>query len=206
MRTSIFPRKSLQYCFILLLTSLLACDDPLPAYHRPENVFIAGFSSPDTIFATYSGHADFPPSYSYNTPAFEFIMWVENVFDETLQADADIHGTLELSVLSDPSRTVTMTLSNDAVSGLNAPSVFTSNIITLDPHQKLYLGKSWNYRMDDGYWINEVLVSSVTVGDGITTTAQLRARIVVSLFKNTTVVAEDKIVTLMLVGSVHYKP
>ncbi len=184
----------------------VSCEDPLPAYHRPENIFLAGFSSPDTIFATYSGIADFPPSYSYNTSAFEFIIWVENVFDETLQADADIHGTLELSVLSDPSRTVTMTLSNDAVSGLNASSVFSSNILTLNPHQKLYLGKSWNYRMDDGFWINEALSSSVNVGNAIITTAQLRERIVVSLFKNTAVVVADKIVTLELVGSVKYRP
>jgi hypothetical protein len=184
----------------------VSCDDPLPDYHRPENVFIAGFSSPDTIVATYSGVADFPPSYAYNTPAYEFILWVENVFDETLQANADIHGTLELSVLSDPSRKVTMTLSNDAVSGLNSSAVLSSNILTLNPHQKLYLGKRWNYQMDDGYWINEVLTSSVNVGDGITTTAQLRARISVSLFKNTAVVVADKIVTLELVGSVHYRP
>ncbi len=80
---------SLRYCAghtaLLFSAAFLSCNDPLPDYKRPENVFIAGFSYLDTVTARYGGTVDPPQEYVYFSPPYQFVIWVQNIYEETLQ-------------------------------------------------------------------------------------------------------------------------
>ncbi len=60
--------------------------------------------------------------------------------------------------------------------------------------------------MDDGYWINEVLIDNPEEGNGIITFAQLHARLTIGLFKNATVVVAERDFVIKLVGYISHRP
>jgi hypothetical protein len=202
--------------FVLILFSayvFVSCEDPLPPYLKPENIFVGGFSSIDTFTVRYGGDLDPLGTFSYsghNT----FVMGVQNVYEETIQSQADISGKLEIWLPSNPDIKATMLLTNVQATGINGTDVFdrTRNLLTINPGQSFYLRAYWNYKMDDGKWVNQDLENYTQIEYRnlnyyrIHDPTPFHARLTVSLIKNTSIIVADTTFTLHLIGDVYYRP
>ena len=53
----------------------------------------------------------------------------------------------------------TIPLDFSSVATLNSIALYNpyTHILTINPHEKLYLSADWNYKMDDGKWVNEIM-------------------------------------------------
>jgi len=201
--------------FLLLPAFIfLSCDDLLPTYQKPENILEAGFTSIDTSLIKYSGWLYQVPVYRYTESSpYNFILQIRNRYTETIQSTADIQGKLEIWVAANPALKATIPLTSSNALLLNSPAIFNpvTGILTLNPNQKLFLKTQWNFKMDDGHWINEALPNYNQVVTGMFYTryhdpAQMHIRLTVGVIKNTSPLVADTVITIRLQGSVHEIP
>lgn len=202
-------------CAFFFSVAFISCEDPLPPYQKPENIFEAGYTSIDTFLVKFSGSIYYPQEFWYTeSPPFAFVLQIENTYEETIQGTADIQGKLEIWLPGHREFMATLPLTNSNALMLNSRSVFdpaTSNL-TLNTHQKLYLKTEWKYKLDGGKWINEILENYVDRPDdrgfGYTyryyAPTQLQARLTVGIIKNTSQVVADTVFVLNLRGLVDY--
>ncbi|MBI3110423.1 MAG: hypothetical protein HYZ01_02520 [Ignavibacteriales bacterium] len=128
--------RTLFFSLILISTSLSfsTCDEFLPAYSEPDAVLEATLSTQYVLDITDN--------------SLKVYLTARNVFDETLQAKADVTGTIELESLRDPSVRKAFLLS--AANFIEAPGYNrNTGILTINPHQSVRLGVSWNFVTDD---------------------------------------------------------
>jgi hypothetical protein len=105
------------------------CDESLPPYRDPENVF-SGELRPEYIF--------------YNIGNFlDVQILIVNTFDETFSAPSVIEGSLEISLERDPdfTRVFPLSTSNIRIGRYNSGT----GILTMDPGDTLKLGVQWNF-------------------------------------------------------------
>lgn len=199
---------------LLFCVSPGSCEDPLPPYQKPENVFDAGFVSIDTFLVRYRGIFDYPQVFWYTeSPPFTFVLQIENTYEETVQSVADIQGKLEIWLPGRPEFRATLPLSSSNALYLNSSTILdpATFILTLNPHQKLYLKTVWDYRLDDGKWINEILENYRDQAEGHKTyrvhaPTLLDARMTIQLIKNTAPLIADTGFVLSAKGLMVYRP
>ena len=204
-------RSFVVYCILTFASPIVSCDDPLPPYVKPENIFVGRFSSIDTFTVRYSGDLDPLGKTSYSGH-YTFLMGVENIYEETIQSQADISGKLEIWLPSNPDIRATMMITSVQAAGVNGTDVFdrTKNLLTINPGQSFYLRAYWNYRMDDGKWVNQDLDNYTQIEwrnlnyYRIHDPTPFHARLTVSLIKNTSTIVADTTFTFHLFGDVHY--
>lgn len=83
-------------------------------------------------------------------------------------------------------------------------------VLTITPHQKLYLKAAWDYKLDDGKWIHEILENYHDEVEGRRTyrvhdPTVLQARLTVELIKNTAPLIADTEFVLHLKGQIFYR-
>ena len=152
---------------ILLLTTLLlilaGCDDALPEYSQPEDIFIVDVQYYDTTqFTFYSTNiSDTLTVYRSNPYIFSgtpinmyFQMYIENIYEETIQSPAEVHATLEIWSKDHPGIRSTESFDNSIFQGSPLYS-FSTRTFTIDPGKKLYFIVDWDFLMDNGQFIHE---------------------------------------------------
>lgn len=197
---------------------VVSCDDPLPPYQRPENIFREGFNFIDTALVMYTGYWDVPERFDYSTYSpwfgpiriapYSFVLEIENMYEETIQTNADIQGKLELWLEGHPDYRATLPLTRSNALLLNSRDVFdaATSILTLNPHQRLYLKTEWNYKLDNGKWIHEILDDYNDVTRSRSSfyryypPLEFHARGTVGLIKNTSFLLADSTFSFKLMG------
>ncbi|MFA6468421.1 MAG: hypothetical protein WCW35_05945 [Bacteroidota bacterium] len=187
---------------ILFITS--GCEDLLPVYIEPDNIFEASLVSVDSTLVQYyeTDEKDLTPegpiiNYQSFTSDFRISVSVKNLYEETLQNTAAVSGKLEIwnELHPEEKATIPITTSNIASgSGYNA----STNSITLNPNEKLFFTIRWNYRFDSKKWLHQTVGS---IGQQAISArswylfyplVHLKSRATIQLFKNTkAVISED---------------
>jgi hypothetical protein len=122
---------------LVLATALvgLACNEDLPGYNDPADVFDAHMDAAYVITRTDN--------------SVRVYILVTNDYDETLQGRAAFGGQIAVVWTRDPSRrkTVTLTPAHLIYARSYNPN---SQVLTLDPGDSIRLGFVWNLIDDDG--------------------------------------------------------
>lgn len=131
----------------------LSCDDSLPPYTLPANVFrsyVRNVSPAEVSYVHGFVNSGVPSRLSSISPPQVFFIDIVNTFDEVLQDQAEVSGTLELVDDDMPDVKATIPIS---VANLTGPQYNpTTNILTLSPGDTLRLRCSWGYKTDDSLW------------------------------------------------------
>ena len=135
----------------------LSCNDSLPPYIQPANVFRSYVRniSPTAISYSYASDLGNDISLLHVTisPPQSFFIDIVNTFDEVLQDQPEVSGALELIDIDMPEVKATIPIT---VANLSGPQYnTTTNILTLSPGDTLRLRCSWDYKTDDGKWAFE---------------------------------------------------
>lgn len=167
---------------ILLLTAFLlpfaGCEDALPDYAVPEDVFLVDVLSYDSVqFTFYSTNiSDTLTVYRFFGQPIDYVLWakypsnpfifsgtpfkinvqlyIENIYEETIQSQAEVHATLEIWPKDHPRFRSTESFDNSIFLGspLYSPSART---FTIDPGKRLYFTAGWDFKLDNGRYIHE---------------------------------------------------
>lgn len=154
----VFPTREVVLLGALLEAGAnLSCNDSLPPYVQPADVFhatVRNISPADISYGYPSilGNDIALLPVTISSPQLFFVDIV-NTFDEVLQDQAVVSGTLELVDLDAPDVKATIPITSANIAGLQYNS--TTKILTLAPGDTLRLRCSWNYKTDDGHWAFE---------------------------------------------------
>jgi hypothetical protein len=130
-------------CGLMLIGGV--CDESLPPYRDPENVF-SGELRPEYIF--------------YNIGNFlDMQIIIVNTFDETFSAPSVIEGSIEIFLERNPefTRVFPLSPSNIRIGRYNSGT----GVLTMDPGDSLKLGLQWNFIDDAGRDFRQVVFEYV---------------------------------------------
>ena len=117
---------------ILVLLTVCACSEHLPAYDDPSDLF--------------SGTMDVQYVMAEHNEVLVTLM-VRNLYDETLQDTADFAGTCEITLVRNPSLRKTFALSSANLQWGDYNG--RTRILTIDPGENVILAAHWNFICDD---------------------------------------------------------
>ncbi len=156
-------QRSFSQIVLLISAALLCavgCEDLLPEYQLPINVFTSS-SRVDTFMVHYYETEKWfeelqGPLIDYNryVPQYGFYYSVINRSDETIETNADLTGSIELWQESNPKNRRTLTITQSDIYSTEVYNPLT-NMITIDPGKALVIRKFWDYKMDDNRWIHQ---------------------------------------------------
>ncbi len=225
-------RTTFSILVVLVLAAIfISCKDSLPAYVQPTNILEIRFNSIDTNLVTYTGMLTNTPVFSYarispfpifnpdhtpfgpGTTPYNFIIEVENVYEETIQTAAAVQGTLVISLLSNPDVRATIPIDKTSLQAYNSSTVYdpATNIITLNPHQHLYLRVTWDYLLDELGWVHNVASEYVDSPRDETTLNRdhspvgFRVSVRTQIIKNTEYLTADSSFVMKLKGVLKFK-
>ncbi len=216
---------------LVLAVAFISCKDPLPAYVQPTNILEIRFNAIDTNVVIYTGMLTNTPVFSYagispfpiygpghsqfgtGTTPYLFVIEVNNVYEETIQAAAAVQGTLVISLLSNPDVRATIPIDNTNLQAYNNPTVYdpATNIITLNTHQRLYLRVTWDYLLDELGWVHNVASEYVDSPRDETTLyrdhspVSFRVNVHTHIIKNTEYLTVDSSFVMKLRGVLLFK-
>ena len=131
----------------------LSCNDSLPPYSAPANVFRSYVRniSPAAVSYQYGfANGAVPSRLKSISPPQVFFIDIVNTFDEVLQDQPEVSGALEITDDDMPEVKATIPIT---VANLTGPQYnTTTNILTLLPRDTLRLRCSWGYKTDDSLW------------------------------------------------------
>ncbi len=140
---------------------LAGCDDLLPEYRPPEKVFEASFVSADTHTVKFT--ASFADEYftaNYNiyfaepTVPFSVAFTVKNIYEETIQMNATIGGSISLWPEANPAFQSVHELTATNIVGTSAYNPAT-NTIVLNPGQEMFVTCKINFRLSQGPYLHK---------------------------------------------------
>ncbi|HEY4612967.1 MAG TPA: hypothetical protein VII11_08305, partial [Bacteroidota bacterium] len=110
------------------------CDESLPPYSEPE-MFLTGSISGQYILTATDN-------------SMKVYFSIKNIFDETLQGQAVMRGTMEIVSMRNPNvhKTYALSISNVSNPGRYDPA---TGILTFDPGDSVVYLASWNFIADD---------------------------------------------------------
>lgn len=131
------------------------CNESLPVHVPPLNVLSTSLGAlsgaSDTVLYMmfdYNNPNQIPVTLS--TPPLGFEVKVVNVYDETIQDDAEVSGTLELEWIDKPDFKATLNLLVTGIVGSHYDP--KTKLITLNPGDTLRIRTYWNYRLSNNDW------------------------------------------------------
>ncbi|MHB1049448.1 MAG: hypothetical protein ACYC09_05145 [Bacteroidota bacterium] len=163
---------------ILICMTLAGCEDTLPEYILPEDFFIVDVLYYDTTqFTFYSTNiSDTLTVYRYFGQPIDYVFWaknpsnpmifsgtpfkihfqmyIENIYEETMQSPADVQATLEIWSKDHPRIRSVETFDNSIFFGSPLYSLSNSSF-TIDPGERLYFTVGWDFKLDNGRYIHE---------------------------------------------------
>jgi hypothetical protein len=135
-RSSSRSMKLLLYSLsLILVVGGLSCKEPLPARRDPGDVF-------DTI-----NRAQYVISQTDNS--LKLYAYIMNTFDETLEANLLLQGTVTVEWTEDKTFQKTFKLSPAAIDRARHYNAGT-NVLTIDSGDTVRVAYSWNFIADDG--------------------------------------------------------
>jgi hypothetical protein len=196
--------------FSVVILFITGCEDLLPPYEQPQNIFAAHVSSIDTITVRYTG-GDGSRYMFYSTSIYTFLFSIQNLYDETITGKTNVKGKLEIWPEGQILYKATINFT-DAV--IPPSSVYNSQtaVLTLDPGNAVFFNIRWNFKFDNGDQLHhssaafaDRFVNSRHI-DRIHSPMQMHARFTAQLFDRSAPVVMDTIVTVKLIGDIIVPP
>lgn len=138
----------------IVMTGLNGCEDLLPVYEEPKNVFKVLITVPSNEVINYSGRDSNDPSrapYVVNPSGIEIDVGVENLHDDALQGEIYVSGKLDMVWEKDPDMKITLPL-HASQAGSNPGIDYTTNTMTILPNQRMWFRLTWDYKWN-GRWV-----------------------------------------------------
>lgn len=138
---------------------LAGCEDLLPAYLPPENIFRASFVSLTTLGATDTVEFSEPRDGSGGAVAtyspFYFSFQVKNTYEETFQYPVAPSGTTEIWMPGDRAASSSLPFT---VSEMQPTTSFDGSVLTLDPGASVYFRVRVEPKLATGYYLHKYAV------------------------------------------------
>lgn len=196
----------------LSAVSCIGCEDLLPEYQMPENIFIADYIRNDTDTLEFSEPRDGSGGSIATYSPFYVIFSIKNNYEETFQYQISPKGTLTIEIPtvekgnSSASVTVTELQSTNAYN----PS---SGILTLNPGASIFFRMRIDPKMENGFYIHKYAsAKSITNMGGqfyilrIYNPLFVTARFTMQLAPDLPAVTTEKIISINLKGRFPYSP
>lgn len=133
-------RDSLLTALIILTAALtIRCNEALPTYEDPSNLFKA----------TLEAHFSYGPYIATIDSTLKVYLNVRNIFDDTFDAQVNIDGFIQIILVKDTAYHKTFRLTKSNVYSATRFDAST-NQLTIDPGDSLRLLVSWNFIDDNG--------------------------------------------------------
>lgn len=120
--------------FLLLFLSFGPCDESLPVYQEPERIL--------------DGRIEGAYVLTIQDNSLKVYLKIKNVFDETLQGQAILKGTVEIISARDPQVRKTLVVGPGNIISARGYERNTGRL-TIDPGDTITLGVSWDFTADD---------------------------------------------------------
>ena len=201
---------------IILLLSLLeiSCNDSLPPYVAPTDFLratIRNISPPEVYYSYWDTGNDIAfTNISISTAPQVFSVEIVSTYEETLQDQLELSGSMVIESVKFPDFTVTIPFTVSSVTGAQYNP--TTKLLTLNPGDTLKLKCNWRYRADSGKWAFEKAdvageVDGNNSYDLIHAPMGYSASARVKLFRTANIVAsEKKEFQLLFFGHIYVPP
>lgn len=121
---------------LLPVLLLLSCNEPFPPYNDPRDVFIGRIEGLYVL--------------TLNDNSMKVYIDLVNKYDETLEENVAIDGSVEIGFLRDPLRKKTFSLSLGSLIS-NGRYNAARNTLRIDPGDTVRFATSWNFVDNNGY-------------------------------------------------------
>ncbi|MHB1049449.1 MAG: hypothetical protein ACYC09_05150 [Bacteroidota bacterium] len=172
-------RMAFRVIVMLLVTMVLSgCEDLLPEYREPDDLFTLVLMKHDSTlftfydtnrndtltlykFLTFTDYAmlamnpEFNSQYYWLSNPFYFNseFYLENIYEETIQSKSDVQGRCEIWPTKHPDARRTIELDNTLFLGSPHYSHVTKTF-TIEPGERIYFYISWDFALDNGKYIH----------------------------------------------------
>lgn len=207
------PIKSVRFrfnrptLFLLIPAFFFGCEDLLPEYHPPENVFktaIVGFDPvSDTIEFTTALTGDGTVA-TYQT--LYLLCTVTNIYEETFHNEIEPQGTIEILISEERSLNTISTISIEHL----VPTVqyhSSTKMLTLDPQRFVYFKVEIRPKLSSGFYLHKYAKEKSTVfffkdhyALKIFEPMKLKVKSTIQLSKNLPAVSDERVFTVILKG------
>lgn len=204
----------IQSALLSLFFFFSSCNENLPIYTEPKD-FLRGtirhIGLPDVQYAHVDVNDISKAHISIYSPAQIFFIDIVNTFDETIQDQPEISGTMELVCDANSTARVTLTVAQANLSSTHYNTA--TKLLTLDPGDTLTLRCTWRYKTDDNIWgfqkanvLNEVSDPSGTFFTRTHAPLSYRASAKVKLFRSVGMVSVKEIEFTVLYSGKIFPP
>jgi hypothetical protein len=172
--------RSVFHFIVMILWTMvsLGCEDLLPEYREPDDLFALVLMKHDTTlftfydtnrndtltlyrFLTFRDYAmlamnpEFNSQYYWYSNPFYFNseFYLENIYEETIQSKSDVRGRFEIWPTNHPDVRRTIELNNTLFLGSPNYSHITRTF-TIQPGERIYFTIGWDFKMDNGKYIH----------------------------------------------------
>lgn len=128
--------KQTGLCWIFCILLLNGCDESLPPYQKPENLFT--IDRIEISQGTHSIAGDY---------LVKFHIYGKNLFDETFSDRVNIRGSVQIWNKEKPDLSATLSLDN---TNFGPDTDLSGNVLTLGPGEEFELRVTWDCHTDDG--------------------------------------------------------
>ena len=140
---------------VIVAFASLRCNESLPVYNAPANILSAVVSPVNFVSDTvrYRMMDENNPSLvsvRLFSPKFGIDVKIVNIYSETIQDDADIQGTLELTWIDKVEMKASIPLSSSGIIGGQYDPV--THLITLNPGETVTIRVYWDYHFTNTEW------------------------------------------------------
>lgn len=130
------------------------CEDLLPEYTAPADIFSASFAGVDTDTLEFSEPRDGSGGAIATYSPYYVKFGVKNIYEETIQYTINTKGTLEIRLPSVPSGTSTVTITNSDIIATGAFNSST-NVLTLNPGASIYFRVRIDPKLINGFYLHK---------------------------------------------------
>ena len=200
--------------WIALIGSLTAagCEDLLPEYEQPGEIFSATYVRTDTDTLEFAEPTNGSGGVVASYGSYYVIFSITNVYEETFQYTINPKGTLAILLpnVVDGSSTATVT-----VTDLQPSSVYNAStgVLTLNPGSSIYFRMRIDPKIDNGFYIHTYASVRSTTNMGrqyyllrIYDPLFVTARFTMQLSPDLPAITTEKIIAINLKGRFPYSP
>jgi len=164
----LYKWPNLRFFLVVLIIGLssISCEDPLPSYEEPKEVFKIDFFPDTPSVITYRGRDSNVPDempYSISPNMMYMRVRVTNVYDDVLQGPLFISGEVSLTFVKD--ERVRIVVPFTQANALSSPYVDWSTMtLTLEPGQPIWLQPTWDWKQDKKWIFRYTAFATIPVG------------------------------------------
>jgi hypothetical protein len=188
------------------------CEDLLPDYEHPDNIFAAEFIRTDTDTLEFSEPRDGSGGAVATYTTYYVIFSYTNIYEETFQYPVNPKGTMMIEILSVMNGSSALTVTAAEIQSTNAYNVSTG-MLTLNPGESIYFRMRIDPKLQNGFYLHKYASEKTSInmaGQSFLLKTyfplSVTVRFTMQLAPDLPAVTTEKIISINLKGRFPYSP